>query len=337
MKRVRIQDVDLRKAISPALIFGDAAINRKCPNHADDTESLAIFADHIHCFGCPFRINRRMEALAWILHLPSHLEAIKVAPKYYLTEAEKKGIRAVKEVVVNPPSSAMLGVYESLLWGQEAHRLEWFYDTRMYTDRTIRMFRFGHTGSSFVLPIFGKDYELKTFRYRSDPFYQHSWTEYDEKTQELVPAKKQPKYFGLKGLNEITLYPAWRIEDDYRDYVIVTEGEYDADYIWQEGHPGATITNGAGSLSAILSLLPRRIKRIIILGDMDVPGREAARKLESDAVEAGYIVEMIEWPLDVGKDVTEFARNGNRIQEMLDDCSIIRREKYESFSSYFQG
>lgn len=334
---VTIRDVDIRKAVSPALVFGDAPIMKKCPNHADDAESLAIFSDHIHCFGCEFRVNKRMEALAWILHLPSHLDAIKVAKKYYLTEAEKKGIRSIKEVVASPPSSAMLGVYESILWGSEAHRLEWFHTTRMYPDRTIRMFRYGHTGASFVLPIFDEHYRLKTFRYRSDPFYQHSWSEYDEKKQELVPAKKAPKYFGLKGLNEITLYPAWRIADDLRDWIIAVEGEFDAALGCQLGYPTGTITNGAGSLSSLLDLLPSRIKGIIIIGDMDVPGREAAEGLRRLALSRNYAVDMIEWPLSLGKDLTEFTQNGYNIKEKLNASEIIRQGQHTDFSAYFSG
>jgi DNA primase len=289
-----------------------------CPNHQDDTTSLAIFSDHIKCFGCSFAVQKRMEGLAWLLGLPSWREALDVAEDYYAREPTIK--QEAKKV--RGPTLAEVGIYERML----GDRIQWLLD-RGLSRETIRSAGIGHNGAAFTIPIFDSNWNLVSLRFRRD----------DKYGIEDSNGKKLPKYRGWSGRNDAFLYPSPKFARDRHDYVAVVEGELDALLLWDRGVPAITVTNGAGQQGSILSILdsffkhvandPYRrppIQHLIICGDRDRAGIEAAQKL-FDAADYPE-VSWLQWPIELGKDITEVLQKGyafNEIQEQYRQSRLL--------------
>jgi hypothetical protein len=305
----------------------------KCPMHADDSESLAVFPDHLICFGCSFRIQKRMDALAWLLKLPSWREALEVAEKYRFLPSEKRKT----ETHGRPPTSAEVTIYERILQGVCADRLDWFY-RRGLTYQTVWTARLGHTGAAFVIPVFDGDFNLVTLRYRNDEEICGKYAEVRDAEGELIERKKIPKYRGWPGHNQAMLYPLWKFENDWRDYAVVVEGELDALRLWQENIPAITVTNGAGQQGLILEVLREffahlyrshdratayrrrpRLRKLVICGDRDGPGIEAARKTVELARKEYEEVTWLQWPVELGKDVTDALQNGYTFERLTEE------------------
>ncbi|GHO45148.1 toprim domain-containing protein [Ktedonospora formicarum] len=332
MARYDIKTVDIRRAALPEGAippYGTNPLLIKCPKHQDDSESLAIYPDHIHCMGCPFRIQKRMDALAFLLKLPSWKEALAVAPKYkFLTETERQAAKQ-KEKPRRAPTMRDVEIYEGILSDICADRIEWFH-SRGLSDETIRTARLGHNGAAFVIPVFDAKLNVVTLRYRNDEEicgrYEDEW-----EGDELVKAKKIPKYRGWTGCNEATLYPAWKFERDRSDYVVLVEGELDALLLWQHGVPAVTATNGAKKQGLVLDLLSaffqrighlarRRpsLRRVVICGDRDEPGIVAARKLFERAKQEYAEVVWLQWPAELGKDISEVMQKGYTFEQIYE-------------------
>ncbi len=327
MARLDLKTVDIRRAVlrpNEDLPYGTKPVMRKCPNHADDAASLAIFVDGLKCFGCDFQITKRMEALAWILKLPGWEEAIKVAGQYVRLPETERQIQKAATRTARLPTLLEVGIYERLLYGLCSERLRWLLE-RGLTLATIRRARFGHTGSAFVIPLFDGEGKLVTLRYRNDDLYGKVEAAYDDEEK----PNKISKYRGWKGHNNAYLYPLWRFENDRRNYMVLVEGELDALLLWQHGVPALTATNGASQQSVILKLLAtffgrtehaatRRPKptQVVICGDRDAPGILAARKLFEEASAEYDEVLWLQWPLALGKDITEVMQKGNSFDEV---------------------
>lgn len=325
-QKIDITQVDIRRAALPDGAippFGTNPILMKCPHHKDDAESLAIYPDHAHCYGCSFRISRRMEALAWLLGLPDWKAALSVASQYTFLEKTK---RQNKPKTRRAPTMAEVSIYESLL----EDRIEWFHQRGLSTEM-IHQARLGHNGAAFVIPVFDGRGKLVTLRYRNDEEISgKEEVEYDENL-DLVKTRRIPKYRGWTGANDACLYPAWKFEADRSDYVVLVEGEFDALLLWQRGIPAITATNGAGQQGLVLDLVqeyydrikahPRRrpaLRRVVICGDRDEPGTAACRKLFLRAKEEYDEVVWIQWPRELGKDVTEVLGKGYSFDYLLE-------------------
>jgi hypothetical protein len=310
--RKNIQRVDLRLAVGTPT--GRSPLMLKCPQHQDDSNSLAIFADHIKCFGCSFVIQKRMEALAWLLGLPSWQDALSVAEQYYAREVVRP------ERKVRPPTLAEVSIYERML----GDRIEWLLE-RGLSREAIKSAGIGHNGAAFTIPIFNSNWDLVSLRYRRDDKY---GTEYSD-------GRKLPKYRGWYGKNEAFLYPSPKFSRDRRDYVVIVEGELDAVLLWDKGIPAITITNGAGRQGLVLSILssffnsierdPYRrppIRQLIICGDRDPPGIAASQKLfeEADYPEVLWL----QWPPEWGKDVTEVLSKGYDFNAIKEQYGLYR-------------
>ncbi|GHO55483.1 toprim domain-containing protein [Ktedonobacter robiniae] len=333
MARFDITTCDIRRAALPEGAIPPYATNPlliKCPKHQDDSESLCIYPDHIHCMGCSFRIQKRMDALAWLLGLNTWKDALAVAPKYvFLTETERQAAQQ-KQRPRRAPTLRDIQIYESILADVCSDRKVWFH-SRGLSDETIRTARLGHNGAAFVIPVFDGKLEPVTLRYRNDEEICGKYEdEYDEEG-ELVKSRKIPKYRGWTGCNESTLYPAWKFERDRRDYVVLVEGELDALLLWQHGVPAVTATNGAKKQGLVLDLLkrffdgisinPRRrpsLKRIVICGDRDEPGIDAARKLFERAKQEYEEVVWLQWPAELGKDISEVMQKGYTFNDIYE-------------------
>lgn len=297
--RLDLTLVDIRRVLKDAP-YKDLPVMLKCPEHADDTTSLAIYRDHIVCYGCGFRVQRRMDALAWLLKVDVR-DAIKQASKYLaLAPVETRAEGAT----LPPLPRSIATTYERTLWGYRRDRVGWLRD-RGLAEETIKAFHLGHDGTRFTIPLYGPTGELLTIRYRRD--------------DALVPAsdpdseqEKIRKYSGVYQRNDLRLYPEWRIAKSEETFIVAVEGELDACLLWQFGIPACSPTNGAGSLCKLPDLLAPypHIRSIYIAADQDEPGERGAQELITTASHAGYQTVRLTWPVQFGKDITELMTKG---------------------------
>ena len=211
--------------------------------------------------------------------------------------------------------------YERILHTVCSDRIEWLLN-RGLSLQAIQQFRLGHTGASFVIPVFDQDMNVVTMRFRNDEDVSGKYIyEYDQEDN-ISKTRKKPKYTGWKDHNSTILYPLWRFHTNRCRRLVVVEGEFDAILLWYFGITALTVTNGAGQQSSIINLLrdyftcnssnPYRrpeIDHIIICGDQDAPGREASQKTAAEAKKFVNQVDVMQWDIALGKDITELVLN----------------------------
>ncbi len=329
-ERLDIMSVDVRLAANNGDdIVADLPVFIECPEHErrgygrDTTASLAVYMDHIHCYGCDFHITRRLDSLGYLLGITDFHEILQVARRY-TTDAldayrERVGEKARKDLL--PPSLA--DAYQSLLWNMRNPRIDWL-KARGLTLDTIRDFKFGHDSTRFTIPFFrrmnfddARPTDLVTVRFRRDDMY---GTEiFNPKTGKMYEI---PKYSGMTDRNGLYLYPEWKIAYQHRSWLVVCEGELDAALCWQEGIFACSTTNGAGNMKHIVSLLePYRshFDGLMICGDMDERGRKASEQVYDAAKQAGIDkIQIAEWD-EQYKDITEFFVGTGRNQDALEE------------------
>jgi DNA primase len=300
--RADLMRVDVRLAVTDQP-YRDLPWMIRCrqPGHRDSEYSMAVYRNHVCCYGCGFRIDRRMEALAYLLHL-SVVGAIKRAAEFYEHEPPAK-----EEKRLRPLSPALAGVYQGLLWTGRRDRLSWLRQ-RGLSDEIIKAAQLGHDTTRFTIPVFDQIGRLVTIRFRRDDLYGVKW--WDSRNHVL---RKLPKYSGPARYNEVCLYP---VLDPSHRHVFVTEGELDALRLIQEGYHAVTVTNGAGQMSRLFELLPSQIEMIYLVGDQDAVGRRATHELFIEAIKRGYRVAMANWDLAWGKDVTDLYLSGHSLEDV---------------------
>lgn len=309
--------IDVRYAVTDAPI-GDEAVKVKCPMHADNEFSLAVYRNHLHCYGCRFHVKRTMDSLAFLLYgnmsEDSVRRAFEVAPKYTASALDGYRTRVAEEARREPLPSVLAQIYNNMLTGgnSRAWRRSWLHQ-RGLTDQTINGFELGHDGTRFTIPYFARDHKLLTIRYRRDDHY---GTEYTD-------GKPIPKYIGTKGRNGLYLYPEFKL-DVWRGgtwpELVVVEGEFDAIRLWQERIPSVTIPNGAGNLKRIPQMLADAdilVDWLTVAGDMDEPGWLAAEEVVVAARTINQKVRRICWDPTWGKDATELYVNGHSLKEVM--------------------
>lgn len=307
---------DLRLAVSQN-VYGDAPVKIPClnPLHKDDTASLCVYRENLHCFGCGFHERNIDKALALLLGV-TPAEAREIAPKLQARTATIQQASTI-DVRQHPLPSGLADLYYANLYKTRAHRLEWLYE-RGLTDNGIRLGRLGHTGASFVLPVFDATGALLTLRFRRDDLF----------SGQGDGATAGPKYFGTKGRNGVFLYGEWLLANDKRDWCIITEGELDCLRVWQSGYPACSATNGAGQAHLVPALLRKllpTIRTVLVGVDTDAAGEAAAKRTCEAARKLGLRVIRLSW-LDDAKDLTEYLTQGGTMK------GCIRRE-YCQFDS----
>ena len=305
--------LDLRLAIEPAA-FGDSPIKIYClnPAHDDPNASMAVYPDHIHCFGCGFHRNDWDEALSLLLGI-TVVEAREVAENYEDTRRTiTRGRADDKELPPLPFGRA--GLYHRYLRERHPDKSQWFYD-RGLTDETINSGLLGYDGFRFTIPVFGADGSLRTIRYRAD------YTRLPDKLMDGLREVPVPKYSGIRGRNGLYLYGAHWLKPD-RKYVVLCEGELDALLLRQLGLVAVSATNGAGQAhllpNMVCNLCPS-IHTVYIATDQDRgdgsktrKGEEAAKAVAATCSEMGIRAIRLSWLL--GKDVSEhYMLNGRRL------------------------
>lgn len=261
---------------------------------------MAVFRDGIKCFGCGKSIPRTMEALAYLLFGDEWRwrDALRVATWYI---GREELYRDRREISTKPLPRAE--VFTKHLWSARRTRVEWL-TSRCLGENTIRRAMIGHTGLRFTIPVFDKDRQLVTIRFRRDDAYSRPEWERERPT---------PKYAGLPGRNGLSLYPEWLIAEHKPTTLYVWEGEFDTLLSWQLGMEAVTITNGASNLKKLPGLIRDRlpfVRRLVIGGDMDEPGQVARKECEKAAKEQGFKTQILYWESEKGKDLTELRKNG---------------------------
>jgi DNA primase len=258
---------------------GEGPLMANCLWHADDTASLAIYFDHVYCFGC----NKH----AWPDQLMAELATRTngIAELQTRRTARRKCRPGYKYI----PDS-MVDTYHKWLMEKFADRKDWLYSRGLRED-TITENKIGHCGNAFTIPVMGAA-GWASIRYRRD---------------DALSEGEAPKYWGTSGANDTMLYfpntpPMAPIYRTQGGGAILCEGELDALRLTQEGYWSFSLTNGCNSFKpAHIEHLPEG--PIYIAYDQDDKGRVAAGRI------AGIIgdrAKVITWPEALGKDVTEF-------------------------------
>ena len=302
------RDIDVRLAVTDAPVE-DLPWKIQCrePKHSDSEYSMAVYADHLHCFGCGKHIKYRLHALAYLLGM-TPAQARTVAERYTFQSLDAYRERVAQEVRRDPLPGALATVYQALLLplGVRGDRRQWLHD-RGLKDWMIERAVLGHDTTRFTIPYFSQNRDLRTntripdllltIRFRRDDFYG---------TEDPQTGRTLPKYSGMYGRNGLYLYPEHFLARDYRDWVVVCEGEFDALRLWQENIPAVTVTNGAGNLRHLPKLLREsfpRLRRFTIATDMDDAGNEAGENLQAVLTNQGYSATRAVW--EGAKDITE--------------------------------
>lgn len=313
---VDTKKVDLRLAVTDDVPPGRIPYKIRClePEHDDPGASMAIYPDGISCFGCGFSLNRRMEALAYLLRVRvpttgSEWAAFinKYAARYTIESLDNYRDQVKEEARGKPLSNGLALGYAEILWSIRRLRMNWLLE-RGLTKETISLFHLGHDLYRFTIPVYGANGDLITIRYRNDEYESGETDEF---------GRPIPKYSGYKGRNGTYLFPQPMIAGNIRARgtakIFVTEGELDAIRLWQEGVPAVTATNGVRQMKYIPGMLKPmfpHINHLIIVSDQDEPGAEGARELMAAAEAAGMTAARVGWPSNYGKDVTEYLQNG---------------------------
>lgn len=295
--------IDLRLAVSDDVV-GEYPVKIKCREHNDKVNSLAVYADNVHCYGCGFHLNlwtkdgpapkHDTHPLAYLLRISTE-EALKVASKYTSASLDAYREKAAQEARRDPMPASLATIYNEVLLGRRQHRLDWL-RARGLNVATIHGNYLGHDGMRFVIPVFDASDRLISLRYRRDDMY----------CEETAP-----KYSGTKGRNGFYIYPEQHIARLQPHYLVLCEGELDALRLWQEGIPAVTATNGAGQAPKVIAYIKEHypcVKHWLIATDMDEPGREAAALAAEEVTKQGYSADILIWT--EGKDVTEAIQLG---------------------------
>ncbi len=287
--------LDLRLAVSDDII-SDFPVYVKCREQNDKSRgNLAVYRDHLHCFGCGYHEARTVAGQAYLLKVDTW-KAAELAPKYTAAALDGYRERVSQEARRDPLPASLADIYHGVLGGRRSHRLDWF-KARGLADTIINAFQLGHDGMRFTIPVFDRENRLIALRYRRDDMYA------DENA---------PKYSGIKGRNGQYLFPENWLAPFETHYVVICEGELDAVRLWQEGIPAVTITNGAGQVHKIPALLKEQfphITHIIIATDEDEPGNAARELTAQAAIDLGFQVGAVNW--SQGKDITEALQLGS--------------------------
>jgi hypothetical protein len=243
------EETDLRRLLAPGRpIRGDRPVMMRCdlnPGHEDTTPSLAVWAEHLHCFGCGLHLDL-FGAAALVLRLPP------TTTWYDLFEATARWAGApTARRAADPEPAPAAPIDLPALWARKLARYHEYLDrkrpdgttpraylrARGLSDATIADRQYGWDGRAFVIPVWGPDRALLAPRFRRDDAMRATG----------------PKYWGLPGRNAVMLYNAWQLghPDFDQRRVVLCEGELDADVVSQlvlpetgKRVPAVALTNG---------------------------------------------------------------------------------------------
>lgn len=286
--------IDLRRLIDSDL-YEDKPVMLPCPLHTDPSASLAVYEDHLYCYGgCGY--FRRYAGAALLLGLwngepETELEAVRAVKSRLPSSSSSENA-----VVTRPPRPLdphLPDTFHRFLLS-DTPTLKYFMEWRGLTYQSVERWKLGWTGTHFTIPIYSQE-GLVSVRYRRD--------------DRLYDGEDTPKYQGVRGHNGVLVFDMRRLCQLLQEVWIV-EGEYDAMVGEQLGATTFTLTNGAGRLATLPERLGVQPLRWVIATDQDEAGEKAAwelhRLLGSKAERARF----------AGKDLSEFAKRGGKLADI---------------------
>jgi 5S rRNA maturation endonuclease (ribonuclease M5) len=332
--------LDLRLIVDSEQRNDNAPINIPCPNqiHAragreDLAASLSVYQYNLHCHGCGYHTTRTKvwETAALLLGLWDGLDQSLSYAAHVKAKALSAGFtRGTSAPTCKPkpipplsPGRA-IGMYKYLT----NHRMDLveyeFINKRGITLEQIHEARIGYDGESFSIPIYDKEGQLLTIRYRRN----------DQKSSGSDEGYKEaPKYRGTYGRNHPYVYPQDRLERYFnglakssRAIVAIVEGELDTLPLWECGIAAVTVTNGAGQCSLAVDYIRDRAAAtgcdvtIVIATDQDRPGHMASDKIVLAAERVGLTCKYAQWPRHL-KDMCELSEYCQRLG--IDDLRLL--------------
>lgn len=299
--------LDLRLLVAPAeRVKNGTPIKVPCPApaHDDSTASCAVYADHLHCYGCG-------------LHVP-YPDAVGVLEPDYAPLSGRKLLEAVGARLRADRSarSAKADVTALVLTAFSAHRnlfREDYHDADAwdwYVARGLGLvevarYGLGATEEWYTIPLTGRDGRLWGLKYRRR-------------------GATGPKYMSPAGQSGGLLVPALARGSAA---VVLCEGELDALLLDAWGVPAVSVTTGA---RATLGNLLDQWRLAVVAYDADLPGQSAATKL---VAYLGDRCRHVTWNVTWGKDFGELYATGHlrtvlaRLREALGDqeSQLLRR------------
>jgi hypothetical protein len=334
--KVKPENVDIRLAVGEPT--GESPIKMTCPLHfervgqEDDSASLAVYRQNVHCFGCGFHIVRRYASLAFLLGLwdgrgDENSEKVREAVRKLKPRLKKWTSEHHEPLVkyVPPPIDPVTveAFHQYLLLYREDRLVDELMTKRGLSYATVRKYRLGHTGTHFTIPVPHLDGTWATLRYRTDEEYADT------------NAGDFRKYEGTWGRNAPLLYPLQVVRglpenkngQVVLDELWIVEGEFDAissNQVQAQSHDGMrratlTITNGAGNIAKIDEMVKAQLPNLVvgrwvIAVDQDNAGEQAATALLSLLYESGEKAVRARW--SGAKDLTEYYANGGSRRKM---------------------
>ncbi len=263
-------ELDIR-ALYKTSVAGDGPLMALCPYHGDENPSLAIYPDHVHCFGCG--VHKR--ALDFVREFPAGTVEVRY---------QSAGARRGRVETPYIPKS-LVEAYVRRLWERE-DKLSYLRG-RGFRDETIAELKFGYAFGAYSIPVLDGRGNPVQLRFRRD--------EDEDDTG--------PKYYGIAGSNGTRLYLGHDLVYRGGEDVWLCEGEFDAALLHQEGLCAVSFTNGAGAFKPDDAGLFGSSDRIIVAFDQDCAGDAGARRI-AEVFPAGRVVRA-SWPRELGKDLGE--------------------------------
>ena len=112
--------MDLRLAVDDQVV-GDNPVKVKCREHNDKTASLAVYADHLHCYGCGFHLEMGDATIPGHVHPLGYLlgisgdEVEKVASRYTNEALDRYRDKAAQEARMDPLPRSLAKIYNKVL------------------------------------------------------------------------------------------------------------------------------------------------------------------------------------------------------------------------------
>lgn len=225
---------------------GDDPVMLLCPHHNDHTPSLAVYRDHLHCYGCGWHESARR-----------HLQREGQEAELFLPHTSS--VPKQRATLSDEQLQEMVETYARRL--RTSGKAQYFLE-RGLTAETIDQAKLGYTGRAYTIPIWGRDRHLQTVRFRRDD----------------TLGLSGPKYWGVPGRNGVCLF----VPGELHDPLIWCEGELDALLAHQCGYSALSLTNGIGADPVDVADQLCGITDVRIAVDNDRAGYMRSRELGRD-------------------------------------------------------
>lgn len=208
------------------------------------------------------------------------------------------------------PSEAMIAGWASALQGRRKE-LRAFSKRRGISKKAIKQFQIGWCAekNAYTIPV--RNWEGGFWNVR---FYQLD-----------VPDDRR-KIWGIRGLNEVRLFPVQRWSDEADD-IIICEGELDAIIAIQNGFHAITRTGAAKVWKGQWNEMFRG-KRVYLAHDADLTGVAANNALAAHLKGVAREVRVIQWPYEIaekhGKDLTDFLKehSAGELRQLMKESKV---------------